>query len=246
MKIRDSIFREKDEVILYSDTEEMIEHYASNNCLNLIEFDPTQQPTFEHKKELRNVPAEQRESVYRYQGDLNFEYESIIVTVPIITNEHTHKIFAMEASTYSSSGPPNVHLEHNALVMKVDIKGYGFAYNDDQVGADVKMAIDSLRQWITWKNNDINVGNNQLIQAVRQLIEERKVKLQADQSRIESLIKKINIPLKQKVPEAATRIKLDAKPLVKKIKPTPQVPEDYVLDRSKVLDVITLIDNQGR
>jgi len=246
IQIRDSIISEKDESILYSNTEEMIEYYASNNCLNPIEFDPIQQPTMEHKRELRHVPAEQRDSVHRYQGDINFEYESIIVTVPIVPNEHLNKIFTLEAATYSTGGPPNVQLAHNALVLKVDIKGYGFAYNDDQVSADVKRDLHILKQWITWKNNDINVGNNLIKQTARQIIEERKVKLQADRTRIESLTKNINIPLKQKISEAATRIKLNAKPLVKKIKPTPQLPEDYVLDRAKVLDIITLIDNQGR
>ena len=34
--------------------------------------------------------------------------------------------------------------------------------------------------------------------------------------------------------------------LLKKVKPNPSLPEEYVLDRSKVLDVISIIDNQGR
>jgi len=59
-------------------------------------------------------------------------------------------------------------------------------------------------------------------------------------------VQKINIPLKPKENEAVTRIKLDPKPLVKKVKPNPKLPEEYVLDRSKVLDIITVIDNQGR
>jgi hypothetical protein len=77
-------------------------------------------------------------------------------------------------------------------------------------------------------------------------IEQRKSKLGQDSERINSLIKKINIPLKQKENEAATRIKLDPKPLVKKLKPNPKLPEEYVLDRAKVLDIISVIDNQGR
>jgi hypothetical protein len=245
-QIRDSILCENDDVILYSNTEEMIEYYSVNNCLDPIDFDPTQQATFEPKKELRRVPAEQRESVYRYEGDLNFEYESIVVTMPIVPNENAGAIFAMEASTYSSAGPPNVKLHQNALFLEVDTKGYGFAFDDDRVATEVNRAIESVKQWIAWKNSDIIGGNSQLKQAIRQIIEERKVKLEADKSRIEALTKKINIPLKQKTSEAATRIRLDAKPLVKRIKPTPQLPEDYVLDRSKVLDIITLIDNQGR
>jgi hypothetical protein len=61
-----------------------------------------------------------------------------------------------------------------------------------------------------------------------------------------SLVQKINIPLKQKTHEAAQRIKLDQKPMVRTLKPNPERPEEYVLDQSKVLDLISVIDNQGR
>lgn len=44
---------------------------------------------------------------------------------------------------------------------------------------------------------------------------------------------------------AAQRIKVDHKPLVKAVRPTRQRAEDYVLDQQKVLDIITVIDNQG-
>lgn len=46
--------------------------------------------------------------------------------------------------------------------------------------------------------------------------------------------------------EAVKRIRLDKSPLVKRVKPTPTLPEEYVLDRDKVLDIIFIIDNQGR
>jgi len=46
--------------------------------------------------------------------------------------------------------------------------------------------------------------------------------------------------------EAVKRIRLDKSPLVKRVKPTATLPEEYVLDRNRVLDIISIIDNQGR
>ncbi|MBA7639234.1 hypothetical protein ES703_46892 [subsurface metagenome] len=81
---------------------------------------------------------------------------------------------------------------------------------------------------------------------IEELINNRKKELYEDQKRLDSLVKRIKIPLKKKENESIKRIKLNPKPIVKKMKPTPTIPEDYVLDRNKVLDIISFIDNQGR
>lgn len=166
--------------------------------------------------------------------------------MPIIPNENTSEILGLGASTYSLSGEPKVTVGHDALYFSLDIKGYGFKYDDDKVAAEVNREISSVQQWIEWKNNDIVKENAQLKQFIQNFITQRKTKLNEDNQRIASLVQKINIPLKQKENEAVTRIKLDPKPLVKKVKPNPKLPEEYVLDRPKVLDIITVIDNQGR
>lgn len=245
-KVQDQILREKDETILLSDTDELVEYYFSITSLSPIEFDAERQPSFEHKKEVRTVPAHRREEFYQNEGDLNFEYESIIVTIPIIPNENTRDILGLLSSTYSLSGEPDVNIGHDALYFGIDIKGYGFKFDDDKVAAEVNRGIDGVKQWISWKNNDIIKENTQLKQNIKSFISQRKIKLNEDTQRITSLVQKINIPLKQKENEAAMRIKLDPKPLVKKVKPNPKLPEEYILDRSKVLDIISVIDNQGR
>lgn len=242
-QVEDQILREKDETILHSEIDELAEYYFSHNSFSPIEFDPERERSFEHKKDVRTVPAHQRERGYGSEGDLNFEYESISITLPILPNENIREIFELRASTYSLSGEPQISIDHDTLYFSIDIKGYGFKYDDNKVAAEVNREVSSVEQWITWKNNDIVKENAQLRGYIKNFITQRKAKLGEDGQRIASLVQKINIPLKQKENEAVTRIKLDPKPLVKKVKPNPKLPEEYVLDRSKVLDIITVIDN---
>ncbi len=245
-QVEDQILREKDETILHSEIDELTEYYFSHNSFLPIEFDSERERSFEHRKDVRIVAAHQRERGYENEGDLNFEYESISVTLPVLPNENIRDILNLRASTYSLSGEPQVSIGHNTLHFGIDIKGYGFKYDDDKVAAEVNREVSSVEQWITWKNNDIVKENAQLKGHIKNFITQRKAKLGEDSQRIASLVQKINIPLKQKENEAVTRIKLDPKPLVKKVKPNSKLPEEYILDRSKVLDIITVIDNQGR
>ncbi|HHT9131288.1 MAG TPA: hypothetical protein ACFYED_02260 [Candidatus Tripitaka californicus] len=245
-QVQEQILGEKDEVILHSNTDELVEYYFAYNSLSPIEFDPNRDQTLEHKKEMRVVPARRREESYRYEGDLNFEYESIVVTFPILPNKKIQDILALQSSTYSLSGDPSVRVGHDALYLNIDIKGYGFKYDNDKVASEVNRGVDEVKTWIQRKNNDIVKENAQLEQNIRSFVEQRKAKLTEDTQRIASLVQKINIPLKQKENEVVKRIRLDPRPIVKKIKPNPKLPEEYVLDRSKVLDIISVIDNQGR
>lgn len=245
-EVQSKILGEKDETILHSNSEELTEYYFSNNSFDIIEFDPDNSPTFEHRKDMRVVPANQREELYRYEGDLNYEYESIAVSMPILPNKNIKEILELQSSTFTLSGGPNVIMKGNTLFFSFDIKGYGFQYDDDRVASEVNGKVEAVKSWIDRKNDDINKENIQFKQSIKQFIEQRKNKLSSDKDRISSLVSKINIPLKQKDNEAATRIKLDTKPLVKKVKPNPQLPEEYVLDHAKVLDIISVINNQGR
>lgn len=245
-KIKEEILREKDETLLHSDTNELTDYYISHHAFEPVELDPERESSFEHKKDIRTVSANRREEFYRNEGDLKMEYESIVVTLPIIPNNAARQILELQSSTYLMSGEPKVSIGYSDLSFSIDIKGYQFSYDDDKVAAEVNRETEQVKQWLGWKNADINKENTTLRQQTMFYIEQRKGKLGQDSERINSLIKKINIPLKQKVNEAATRIKLDPKPLVKKLKPNPKLPEEYVLDRAKVLDIISVIDNQGR
>jgi hypothetical protein len=244
--VQNSILSERDEMVLHSDTEDLAEYYFSHNSFSPVEFDPDRGPTFEHKKEMRVVPAHQRDEPYRGEGDLRFEYESIVITLPLIPNDNLRDILSRTSSTFSLSGDPRVGIEDDALVFGFDMKGYGLKLDDNQVAAETNRVVSDVKQWIGWKNDHINRANPQLKENIRAFIEQRKAKLNEDTQSIASLVQKIDIPLKHKESPAVTRVKLDPKPLVSKVKPNPTMPEEYRLDRAKVIDIVSVIDNQGR
>jgi hypothetical protein len=245
--IERQILGEKDESIIGTNIDELAEYYYSNNCLSPIEFDTERQEQMEHRKELRIVKAQERERGYQSMGDTKIEYESIIVTIPIIPNKNLEKIWELQTSTFDWEGEPNTNLGTDIVLFSIDIKGYGFNYNnDDEIASRIRREKEKIQVWINRRNDDIRNENKKLESSIKPLIEERKRKLTEDIQRINSLSQKINIPLKMKENEAVKRIQLDKSPLVKRVKPVATLPEEYVLDRDKVLDIISIIDNQGR
>jgi len=244
-KINKEIMEEEDNYILMTDTQELTDYYFSENSLTPIEFDTSKDENLEHKKEVRTVKSYEREYPYNTDGDLDCEYEYLILSMPIIPTEDLDLILSLQSSTISFSGEPKIKVINNTISFELNIRGYSINYDNDKIKKIIENEKKNIRNWINEKNNDIDRENEKLKKDIYSLIKNRKTKLQKDKERISSLIKEINIPLKRKENEAIKRIKLDTKPLVKRIKPTAKQPEEYILDREKVLDIITVIDNQG-
>lgn len=248
-KLQRRIMSEPDSSIIGSSTDELVEYYLSHHSFDRIDMDPNRDMSAEHIKEVRTVPASQRDSFYRDEGDTEFEFESIVIQMPIVHNSNIQELAELRTSTFTVSwSPKNWGISPKQITLSIDIKGYGFNYsdNEEQIANLIEREKNNVQQWITWVNNDIDSENMKLKNQLHDFIEQRKSKIQGDKGKIESLLKRINIPLKKTESESAQRIRLDHKPLVRKVKPTPQAPEDYVLDHQKVLDIISVIENQGR
>src|SRR5437660_4309255 len=97
---------------------------------------------------------------------------------------------------------------------------------------DVQCQKSRIEEWIRWIQADVDKENRQLKDNLRIFIDSRKAKLNEDKDKVASLAKKINIALKKKEDEATKRVQLDHKPLIKRVRPTPTAPEEYVLDGS--------------
>jgi hypothetical protein len=248
-KLQKQIMSEPDSLIIGSPTDELVEYYLSNSSFDKIEIDASQEISAEHKKEVRRISASQREDFYRDEGDVDFEFETIVIRIPIVHNKNINDLAELRTSTFTVSWSPKYWgLNPNQITLSIDIKGYGFNYsdNEEQIASLIEREKNNVDQWIGWVNNDIDSENGKLKNQLRDFIEHRKSKILGDKSKIESLLKRINIPLKKTENSSAQRIRVDHRPLVKKVRPTPQAPEDYVLDHQKVLDIISVIENQGR
>jgi hypothetical protein len=245
-KVKNEILSQPDLFIQNSSTDDLVEYFLSNNHLQPIDIDISRNESIEHKKELRRVPAHQREDSYRSLGDTQFEYERIVVTIPLVYNPDIGQIIQFSPSTHSFSwsvNDANWHQDH--VTFSVDIKGYGFKLEDQQIKNKVQFERERVHEWIGWAGTDIRRENETLRNFIRQTIEERRQKIKADESRIVSLSQLIGIPQRRSNEEIIQHIRIDKKPLVRRIKPSPATTEEYILDRGKVLDIIEIVDNQG-
>jgi len=246
-KIKVKVLTEKDEFIIGTTTKELAEYCFFNNHLQKIGIDNDRDETLEYKKDIRTIPSYKREEGWRGDGNLDYEYKSILVSIPIILNNDLNIINELVTLPRIIGIPPShVELKNDFISFKIDIKGYGFNLSEDEITIKIKDGKEEIKKWIKRKNDKINTENEKLKNKIAELINNRKKELYEDQKRLDSLVKRIKIPLKKKENESIKRIKLNPKPIVKKMKPTPTIPEDYVLDRNKVLDIISFIDNQGR
>jgi len=214
--------------------------------LTHIEYDTEIQPHFEHKKEMQLVRSRESEYLTKIGKDVNYEFESVVVNIPILQNPNLRRIFELQSSTFNLGGDPDYSLGETAIKLKIPVKGFGYSHDDERVANEVTNHIDRIKVIVQRKNADILNENKRFEQAIRGAIVSRKQKLISDRSRFASLVERINIPLKRVEDDSTARIKIDPRPIVHRIKPNPILPEEYVLDRAKVIDIISVLDSQGR
>ncbi|OGI17377.1 MAG: hypothetical protein A2Z52_00425 [Candidatus Moranbacteria bacterium RBG_19FT_COMBO_42_6] len=246
-KLRSLILRESEAQIIGSDTTELAEYYFQQYALNPIEIDDTREKHWEYNNYVKTIPANQRESFYGNEGNLDFPCERILVEIPIKPNDNIKILSELTSSTFSDSYPEReFNWNQNSISFVIETKGYGFSLDEERIANEINDHIRRVTELLEWKNNDIKRGNVNLLNGIKGLIDVRKQNIQKSKDKIQSLTQKINIPLKKNIPQGAQRIALDPKPIVKRIKPNPHLPEEYVLDESKVNDILEVLDNQAK
>lgn len=243
---RVQILREPESFIIGTTTDKLVQYYYGNKHFDPIELDEEIGETADIKNEVKLIPAHKREAIYRNDGDLNFEYETICISIALKPNNLISEILKMRPSKFPLSwSSDEVDWKKDSVTFQIDMKGYGFNRDESQVTNMINQQKKYIYDHINSVSAEIEKCNENLKTALTQLVNERKAKLEADKSKYNSLLKQINIPLKRKDDEAIKRIQVDQKPLVQAVRPKPDQPENYVIDRSKVLDIIHIIDNQG-
>lgn len=245
--VRGKVLRESESQIVGTDSLELAQFYLQDVSLAPIEFDDEKGPSWEHQSYVKTIPAHQRESFYQSEGDFDFACERVRVEMPIKYNKDIRTLASLTSSTFSISySDRDLQWSEQSISFTVETKGYGFSMDENQIANKVNEGIRRVQEAIGWKNGDITKENAYLLSQTRLLIDGRKNELEQSKGKIDSLMQKINIPLKKKLPEAMQRISIDHKPIVKRIKPAPQLPEEYQLDESKVNDIVEVLDNQSK
>jgi hypothetical protein len=196
-ELEKSIQQSDSKFILENDTEDLVLHFLkSDHQLQPIEFDNSKKETMRHRKEMRTVPAHQRDHFYRYDGDKQFEYETLDITIPIKLNDSITTIKGLQPSTYSLSwSAKDVEWYPEHISFSLDIKGYGFKYEDDKIANEVASEKKRIQEWAEWVNKDIQQGMIMIQKDIIPFINNRKQKLKEDEGRMGSLSEKMGISL---------------------------------------------------
>lgn len=240
------ITMESEERLIGIPVDDLVEEYFSDNHLNPIEFNPLREMSSVPNRELRRIPAHLRHPVYQAEGDTEHVFKSIVVNIPIIPNKNLQLIAELETTTMviSSWSKDLLKLHNDFISFEIDFEGYYLQHTDEQVVSLVKNYESGTRNWIERKNQEILGCNDILKNRIKTGIEKRKQEIEKDRARFNALSQKLEIPLKKN--EVVNKIQLDASPLVKQIKPNPRLPVQYILDKSKVLDIISFIKSLGK
>jgi hypothetical protein len=191
------VMKSPDQYIRDTETSEIVaDLIKSEHVLSPIKFDSGQKESMRHEKEMRSVPARMMRDDFYGGSDTKFEYETIWITIPIISNLSIHKIRDLRTNTYSMSwSPDDFNWSNDKVTLSVDIKGYGFKYEDQQIMNEIASLKKRLHEWVGWANSDIEQGNAMLEKELTPLINNRKQKLGEDGNRFSSLSEKLGISL---------------------------------------------------
>ena len=191
-RAKTAIMSAPDDLIVETDTEDLVEYFSSQFRLTPISVDEGRQQEAVYKKRMQLIPAHQREEFYRDQGDKEFEYESIRLSVPFIHNEDIRQFAELSTSTRSLSWSIDQYaVSPDAITVDFDIKGYGFDHKREP--SRVNQMLDEhkrrIAEWIGWVNADIARENPELTRQLTTFVNERKAKLEQDKQFIVELNK---------------------------------------------------------
>ena len=243
-RFNQDLLHESDEQILGSEIDNLADFYFKKYALVPLVFDRND-ISYDIKKEVRTVPAHQRERGYSYEGDLDFEYEIGTVCLAIGQNPNLDWIKKLSGPTHYLDGfEDRLNFSNTEIVHSFIIKGYGSSMDEDRVANEVNTQSERLLKTFTDKNTAIASENEVFLMKIKEAIKNKKNKVLSDKDKINNLTQKIKIPLKQKVTSNATKINVDVKQFVKIVKPTPKLPEEYTLEESILKEILNFVDNQ--
>lgn len=128
------ILREPESFIIGTTTDQLVQYYYGNKHFQPIELDEELGETANIKNEVRLIRANNREAMYRNDGDLNFEYESISVSIALKPNKSISEILKMRPSQFSLSwSSDEVDWKSDSVTFQIDMKGYGFNRDERQI-----------------------------------------------------------------------------------------------------------------
>lgn len=186
----------------------------------------------------RNIEKFRKNHIIRNSLGEEKQLESLFVriNIPILKNEDAREIFEFIPSSYSTSLP------------KIIVREGWISTETPASENGVERVMVELLSDIETRNKDIEQGNRELKLKIEGFIRERIANLEQEQELLESISKKISIPLKQKADiDSVVPTAIKYSQAIKSITPPqPNPPKEYILEREKFNAILNLIDNSCR
>lgn len=239
------IKKEDDERVLNSDKSKLVDYFFNKYRLHKIELEGEFEVV--QDKKIRVVPAREREEVYRNEGDVEWEVKYFDLQVDLKRNPDIKLLTEDFYPTTMSMGwtPGDFNWRESEVSARVVYDDYGKNLSEDQIKKRITEQKERINNYVNWVNKDIKKGNDELKNKIEKEIEGRRKELKEDDDFISGLCEEIDIPLRKEKSDVRTRVELSSTPLVKNVKPDPKTPIEYKLDRDKVIDAVSIIENQG-
>jgi len=226
----DEVKGESDGVILTMEEEEYSEYLFNRLRLHPIEFDETR--TVEVEKSIRTFRGPDVWGEYREQ-----EAMWLTIDIPVVPHDGIPTLLAHWASSFSTS-PPEMSYLRQGFIRTITPAEDGAV--DRQVGR--------VLSEVEWRNQDIEIGNEELRRHIRRVIRARKQKVTNQQEVLDRIVRRSSVPLKVRtdvdnfLPQPLS-VKKSLAPVTK---PVARRAERPVLDLSRFRAVLELIDSSCR
>lgn len=224
-KIRDEVESQPDDYIASVNIDEYAEYLFNKYSFQEIIFDGSRDRSIEKIKKLREIND---------FGEIRTrEIMFVRIMLPVVGYDKIREILELGASQFTLS-PPRMEYHDGYIVTEVPASE-----------SDVERAIREIEQEVEWRNKDIKSQNGGLGSAISQMIQSRKAKIEEEDALLESIAKKVSVPLKQKLESSkvvppSLKVKQKIQPIMPP-KATP--PVELHLELDKFNAILTLIDN---
>lgn len=227
-EIANEVKSQSDSYILSVNQEEYAVYLLEKYGLQEIIFDDSREPTIEKIRKTQSI----REFDEVYQREVLF----VKLCLPVVPNDKAGEILDLLPSTFSLS-PPEMSYRNHYIITEVPASE-----------ASVEKVIEEIKTEIERRNTNIRQESQSLKPRISEILANRKSKIENENLLLESIAKKVSIPLKQKtevsaVVPTAVRYNERIKPIAPP-KATP--PTELVLERDKFYAILSLIDNSCR
>ncbi len=219
--------KEDDQWIMGSETDELVNYLYQQYSLPLLELD------LDRPAETKRITAQ-------------VEYQDFVgYTRTVDQNQVQITLYFMPGANLEYS----LKFEANERVLRV----LKVEFNESQSSItfkckpeDLQSEIEFIKGFMSKRNPAIENGNQEIKNALRTQVEERKKKLSEFESEFDDILQKMDIPLKRKDIAEAPIVDIRVRKTIEELKrPIAKPLEEFVLDRKYALQILEIMKLSG-